>query len=142
MATVNNEFKEVIKEHLDKMAKRDGNFAQMYRKENKSLDECINYIMSEMRKRGSAVVAKDEEVFGMAVHYYEEDSIKDVPAVSGHVSAQRRKIELTDEEREKLRIEAEKEYKEQVKKELVEERPANNSAKNVEQVIVPTMFDF
>ena len=142
MATVNNGFKEVIKEHLDKMAKRDGNFAQMYRKENKSLDECVNYIFSEMKKRGNAVYAKDEDVFGLAVHYYEEDSIKDVPEVSGHVSSQRRKVELTEEEREKLKKEAEKEYKEQLKKEFAEERPANNSAKNVEQVKVPTMFDF
>ena len=137
-----NSFERVIKEHLDNMAKRDGNFAQMYRKPNKSLAECINYIMREMSKRGNAVPATDEEVYGLAVHYYEEDSIKDVPEVSGHVSVQRRKVELTEEEREKLKKEAIEEYKAQVKKDIAEERPANNSANSVEQVEVPAMFDF
>lgn len=32
--------------------------------------------MGEARKRGNAIAISDEEVYGMAVHYYDEDDIK------------------------------------------------------------------
>lgn len=44
-------------------------------KENKSLEECGQYILQEARKKGSHVAMTDEEVFGLAVHYYDEDDI-------------------------------------------------------------------
>jgi hypothetical protein len=44
-------------------------------KENKSLKECGQYILQEARKKGSHVAMTDEEVFGLAVHYYDEDDI-------------------------------------------------------------------
>jgi len=44
-------------------------------KENKSLEECGNYILQEAQKKGSHVAMTDEEVFGLAVHYYDEDDI-------------------------------------------------------------------
>ena len=44
-------------------------------KENKSLEECGRYILQEARKKGSYVAMSDKEVFGLAVHYYDEDDI-------------------------------------------------------------------
>ena len=44
-------------------------------KENKSLEECGQYILQEARKKGSHVAMTDKEVFGLAVHYYDEDDI-------------------------------------------------------------------
>ena len=44
-------------------------------KENKTLKECGQYILQEARKKGSHVAMTDEEVFGLAVHYYDEDDI-------------------------------------------------------------------
>ena len=44
-------------------------------KENKSLEECGNYILQEAQKKGSRVAMTDEEVFSLAVHYYDEDDI-------------------------------------------------------------------
>jgi len=44
-------------------------------KENKSLEECGQYILQEAQKKGSRVAMTDEEVFGLAVHYYDEDDI-------------------------------------------------------------------
>ena len=72
----NKTFKDVIKNHLDGRARTDELFAKSYAKENKNLDECCSYIMGEARKRGNAVAMTDEEVFGMAIHYYDEDDIK------------------------------------------------------------------
>lgn len=45
-------------------------------KENKSLEECGRYILQEVRKKGSFVALSDKEVFGLAVHYYDEDNLK------------------------------------------------------------------
>ena len=72
----NESFKQAIKAYLDKRAEEDSLFAPQYANEKKSIDECCSYIMGEARKRGNAVAISDEEVYGMAVHYYDEDDIK------------------------------------------------------------------
>ncbi|WP_437918567.1 Cas9 inhibitor AcrIIA9 family protein [Sphingobacterium sp. LRF_L2] len=76
------EAKEAIESHLQAMAAKDTLFAETLKKKNKSIDGCMNYIMSEAKKKGANMV-KDAEVFGWAVHYYDEDSIKDTGKVQG-----------------------------------------------------------
>lgn len=77
MGKENQSFKMAIKSYLEQRAKEDSLFAVSYAKENKSIDECCDYIVGEAKKRGgNAVVMSDNEVFGMAVHYYDEDDIK------------------------------------------------------------------
>lgn len=73
-------FMAVIKQHLDDRAKTDKQFAKSYKKKNKSLQACCNYIISEVQKlaKSGQIALPREQVFGMAVHYYDEDSIKDV----------------------------------------------------------------
>ncbi len=95
-----NSFQTAIKSYLDKRAETDELFAVSYAKQNKSINECCDYIMGEAKKRGSAVAISDEEVYGMAVHYYDEDNIK-INKVSGgsRVSAPVAKVELTEEEK-------------------------------------------
>lgn len=74
-------FNQIIKNHLDQRAKDDNLFAASYAKKNKSIDECCNYIFREAKKKGSAVFMKDDEVYGLAVHYYDEDDIKNVQPI-------------------------------------------------------------
>ena len=69
-------FENTIKSYLDERAKTDELFAKSYTKPNKNLKECCSFILGEAKKRGSAVAMSDAEVFGMAVHYYDEDDIK------------------------------------------------------------------
>lgn len=78
-------FKQAIRSYLDDRAKNDELFAKSYAKKAKSIDGCCNYILGEARKRGHAVAMSDAEVFGMAVHYYDEDDIKTnkLPANTG-----------------------------------------------------------
>lgn len=71
----NDAAKTAIKKYLDKRAASDSTFAASYAKKNKSLDECMKFILGEARRRGTAVCMTDEEVFGLAVHYYDEDNI-------------------------------------------------------------------
>lgn len=95
----NESFKQAIKAYLDKRAEEDSLFAPKYANEKKSIDECCSYIMGEARKRGNAVAISDEEVYGMAVHYYDEDDIKINRLPAGEktsVSSSAKPVELTE----------------------------------------------
>ncbi|MDR2223529.1 MAG: PcfK-like family protein [Flavobacteriaceae bacterium] len=70
-----NDFKEVIKNYLDNLAKQDTLFAETYMKENKNIDDCITYILNQVKSSGCNAFT-DDEIFNMAVHYYDEDNIK------------------------------------------------------------------
>jgi hypothetical protein len=71
-----------IKEYLDGRAQNDAQFAACYAKPGKSLEGCVAYICNRVRKSGMTMVSS-EEVFGWAVHYYDEDDIKDQKMPSG-----------------------------------------------------------
>ena len=79
------DFKQTIKAHLDKMAQQDFAFAERYKDEKKSLDECVKYIMAEAKKqaKNGCAAIEDAVVFGWAVHYYQEENVK----VEGNVKA-------------------------------------------------------
>ena len=77
MGKENQSFKQVIQSYLEQRAKRDSLFATSFAKQSKNIDECCNYIIGEAKKcGGNAVCMSDDEVFGLAVHYYDEDNIK------------------------------------------------------------------
>lgn len=101
-----------IKNYLDERAKNDEMFAKAYAKPNKSIDECYKYILGEARKKGTEVGMSHEEVYGLAVHYYDEDNIKINP-VYGYVQAsasddeeEPKEVKLTAEEEKQAREEA------------------------------------
>lgn len=67
-----NTFEKTIKAHLDKVAETDAAFAEKYNPEG--IAGCCKYITAEAKKRaqnGCAIIA-DEEVYGWAVHYFDE----------------------------------------------------------------------
>ena len=45
-------FKSVIQCYLENRASYDELFAESFRKENKNIDECVTYILSEVQKSG------------------------------------------------------------------------------------------
>ena len=67
------EFKDTIQKYLQERAAEDPLFAPKFANSKKNVDECCRYILGEARKRGTAVAMSDVEVFGMAVHYYDEE---------------------------------------------------------------------
>lgn len=75
------QFEDTIKNYLDSRAKEDSLFAETYKKENKSIEECCKYIMQQAQKmynkRVNGGIAIDRKtVYGWAVHYYDEDDIE------------------------------------------------------------------
>lgn len=81
---VSPEFKNTIKNHLDELAKVDNSIKEMLLKPNKSIEECCNYIIQEVKRKNYTAVA-DEDVYAIAVSYYKDDSIKDVKMENAHV---------------------------------------------------------
>lgn len=118
---VSTSFKKTIKAYLDKRAAEDALFAKTYDKENKNLDECCNYILQQVKKSGCCGFA-DDEIYNMAIHYYDEDDIKDVKPVSAKVVVNHT-VELSEEEKAEAKEKAKADYeKEQLAKLKEEER--------------------
>lgn len=53
MKKATKHFKETIKAELENMAEKDPLFAESLKKEDKTLDGCINYILGQVRKIGA-----------------------------------------------------------------------------------------
>lgn len=71
-----------IRQYLDERAKTDPQFAGVYRKPGKSIEGCMGFICDKVRQSRKTMLT-DDEVFGMAVHYYDEDNIPDSKMPSG-----------------------------------------------------------
>lgn len=65
---VSEQFKSTIKAYLDNMAAVDSLFAPVYQKPTKNIDNCITYILNQVKKSGCCGFS-DDEIFGMALHY-------------------------------------------------------------------------
>ena len=85
-----NTFEKIIKDYIEKFAQGDAVFASKYEKSGKDIEGCCRYIKSEARKqaKNGCAVIKDDEVFGWAVHYFDEGMTapKDSPRAEGKVA--------------------------------------------------------
>ena len=113
-----DQFKKVIKTYLDNRAESDALFASAYRKVNKSIDECVNFIINEVKKSGCCGFA-DEEIYSLAVHYYDEDNLQveknNCQVVVNHT------IELTAKEKEEARQNAIKQVQEEAYRRMIKQ---------------------
>lgn len=131
-----NAFQDVIKDYLDKRAIEDELFAVSYAKEGKTIEECCNFILNQVQKSGCNGFA-DEEIYGMAVHYYDEDNLGEIKPIKGQVVVNH-KVELTEEEIAEARREA--------KERVVSEEIARLRKPQLKPVIkketeeIPTLF--
>lgn len=97
-------FKKVISEKLQEMACNDTLFAANLQKTNKNIDDCITYILNVVKSSGCNGFT-DDEIFGMAAHYYDEDNIEIGNPINCSVVVNHT-IELTSEEIQQAKNEA------------------------------------
>ena len=104
-------FQTAIKDHLEKMAAQDEAFAEKFaakcEAEQDSISNCCKYIVNEVQKKykqGNSAVLTDAEVFGMAMHYYDENVA--APKSASNCTVVMSKAELTPEDEEAIRQEA------------------------------------
>lgn len=132
-------FKSVIKAYLDLRAGYDELFAVSYANPNKSLDDCVTYILNEVQKSGCNGFA-DDEIYSMAVHYYDEDSIEVGKPINGKVIVNHH-VELTEEEKAQARQDAiQRVQNEAYAKMKQSSKPSPK--KTVSAPTIPSLFDF
>ena len=122
--------------YLEQRAEEDALFAKKYRNPAKNMDECVTHILNYVQKSGCNGFT-DGEIFGQAIHYYEENEIEvgkpmNCQVVVNHV------VELTEEEKAEARQNAARRYQEEELRKLQNRnRP---SARKVTQS-QPSLFD-
>lgn len=70
-------FENIIKEYIENACQSDEVLAGKYEKSGKDIAGCCKYIKAEAKKKaknGCAVIA-DAEVFGWAIHYFDEGMV-------------------------------------------------------------------
>ena len=78
------------------MAQRDPLFADRFCNPNKKIEDCITYILNQVKNSGLQGF-DDDEIYSLAVHYYVEDGIDPGTAVQCQVVVNHQ-VQLTEEE--------------------------------------------
>lgn len=133
-----NHFKNTIKAYLDQRAETDVLFSLQYSKPEKNIDDCITYILNEVKKSGCNGFA-DDEIHNMAVHFYDEDNIEiGMPMNNAHVVVNHF-VELTEEEKEQARQDAIQKAQDEAYRKMTQ--PVKK-AKKIALTPQPSLFDF
>lgn len=132
-----NHFKNTIKTYLDQRAETDVLFSFQYSKPEKNIDDCVTYILNEVKKSGCNGFA-DDEIYSMAVHYYDEDNIEVGKPMNAHVVVNH-VVELTEEEKEQARKDAIQKVQDEAYRKMIQ------PVKKAKKVVLnpqPSLFDF
>jgi hypothetical protein len=106
-------FKQTIRDYLEKRGSNDPLFARIVTKPGKNMDDCITCILNTVQRSGCNGFT-DDEVYSMAIHYFDEDNIDIGKPMNCQVVVNYR-IELTDEEKTEARKKAMNELTNEIK---------------------------
>ena len=127
-------FKRTIEDYLKVRVNTDEQFAVSFAKPNKNIDECVNFILNTVKESGCNGF-DDEEIYGIEVHYYDEDELdpKYLKEIKGNVVVNHAPI-LTEEDKEELQKKAKDDYyQECLRKQKESLQPKKKVVKQVEQ---------
>ena len=129
-------FQKEIQSYLEQRAEYDELFARSYRNPLKNIEDCVTYILNYVQKSGCAGFS-DDEIFGQAVHYYDEADIEigkpiDCKVVVNHT------VELTEEEKAEARKEAVKRAENEVYSRMTKRKstPKKESSNNGQMTLL------
>lgn len=133
-------FKAAIKAYLDKQAANDPLFEPHYRKPDKSIEKCVEYILGEVYHSGCNGFT-DDAIYGMAVHFYTEDNVEirqsgACRAVVNHA------VELTEEEKAEARKQAVRQYQEEEIRKMKERKSKSGVKAQENKQTEPNLFGF
>lgn len=135
--SVSIHFKNEIQTYLEQRAEYDELFARSYRNPLKNIEDCLTYILNYVQKSGCNGFS-DDEIFGQAVHYYDEADIEigkpiDCKVVVNH------HVELTAEEKAQARKDAMKRIENEAYAKM---KQTKKPTKPVETQPQASLFDF
>lgn len=133
-------FKQTIKAYLDERTKNDELFAVSYAKENKNMDDCVTFILNQV-KRSKCMGLTDEEVYSLAVHFFDEDDIEIGNPIACNVIVNH-SVELTEEEKAQARQDALKEYQAEQLRKMQKRTNKPKTPKAQPEITTPSLFDF
>ena len=133
-------FKQTIKAYLDERAKNDELFAMSYAKENKNMDDCVTFILNQVN-RSKCMGLTDEEVYSLAVHFFDEDDIEIGNSIACNVIVNHT-VELTEEEKAQARQDALKEYQAEQLRKMQKRTNKPKTPKAQPEITTPSLFDF
>lgn len=121
-------FYDAIQKYLESEAEKDELFKAQWEKSGKNTQQVCNYIMSEVSKSRRCGWA-DEEIFGMAKHFIDEDELKDPGEANRvHRIVVNNQMDLSTEDKQKAMEIAKVEYKAQLMREEAERRAKQKEA--------------
>ena len=126
--------------YLEQRAEEDALFAKNYRNPAKNIDDCVTYILNYVQKSGCNGFT-DGEIFGQAVHYYDENEIEVGKPIQCQVAVNHI-VELTAEEKSEARQRAIRQYQDEEVRKLQNRnklRPATNAT--AQAIQEPSLFD-
>ena len=131
-------FKRTIQMYLEQRAAEDALFAKNYRNPAKNIDDCVTYILNYVQRSGCNGFT-DGEIFGQAVHYYDEDDIEVGKPLQCQVVVNHT-VELTDEEKAEARQQAIRQYQAEELRKLQNRNKAKASQKTNAQQVELSLF--
>ena len=134
------QFTRTIAEYLNLRAATDPLFAPNLAKPHKNIEDCITYILKQVQQSGCNGF-EDDEIYSMAVHYYDEDDLEVGSPVACHMVVNHTLV-LTEEEKAEARKQAIQQYQAQELRRLQEPRRVKAKASTDSgQVPQPSLFD-
>ena len=128
-------FNDTIKAYLEKRADNDALFAIRFANPSKSVEDCVTYIINQVQKSGCNGFA-DDEIFGMAVHYWEENEIEVGNPINCKVVVNHT-VELTEARQDAINKLRDEEMAKMRRPKTTEKKTTENNP----QIAQPSLFD-
>lgn len=100
MSKGSDQFKDTIQRYLHQQGQIDPLVAEGLKKPGKNIDDCIAYILNTVQKSNKQGFT-DDEVYGIALHYYDENDLGDIKKIKADVRVNH-VVELSEQEKETL----------------------------------------
>ena len=141
-------FIEAIRNYLDSRAESDNLFAIRYADPSKSVEECCQYILNEVKRQGVSVMTNDE-VYSLATHYFDGDVSEKEIGKPINCKVVISKDQLTEEDKAELKQQAMEQFKQEQLRELrsqskpkAQPKPTSTAPKAGAEIdTAPNLFD-
>lgn len=132
-------FKKTILMYLEQRAEEDQLFAKSFSNPAKNIDDCVTYILNYVKNSGCNGFT-DGEIYGQAVHYYDENEIEVGKPLQCQIAVNH-VVELTAEEKAEARQKAIRQYQDEELRKM-QNRQRARAAKPKTTEVQPSLFDF
>lgn len=139
-------FIEAIRHYLNSRAESDNLFAIRYADPSKSVEECCQYILNEVKRQRVSVMTNDE-VYSLATHYFDGDVSEKEIGKPINCKVVISKDQLTEEDKAELKQQAMEQYKQEQLREIRSQskpkaQPKATAPKTGAEIdTIPNLFD-